>query len=672
MFTQWDYLSVGELLEEWMGGLCPTADWSDPRPAEHSLPRDLVPFLGAGFSKSVLPPYPLFLELLPMVKHALRQLGDPLMGGGGGGADKESLTDLMERIQVFGSRRRMVEAVLSWPTDPEGTPSPQPICELARDPAWRRRWHPWKTLAEYTSWIDEVSPYDLDIIHPVSPPVIVARLLRERVFSRVVTTNWDALVEVGALLTGMYVLDPTENKPPRVPLGERDMLRVIESADDYVRAILGPNLPQLHKVNGGVSSILRLLSSPVIASGDVEKELFRRFQVTSSDLHEWERNRWARDLLNNALRCSSVLLVGVSADDAVTYHLLETLRQEWMQSRGPAEDAISRAESLDRGESPPGRSAEGRPRVFALAYSKRSVRLENVLGHPSRVGAIAIARSCDAWTTWQMIYARALIQRLLMTVGPRPAPDNWQSPLLESMMSTIVRVFEGQVGEAQSDARQDPLYPWLEVLSAAVPRWMTISRMAERIPALVAEGHVSLCQPTFYLPFLDTAYYASLQERLRTRSLLLLGTLIAAMWEAHESVRVSVDSWTGITTVIPTVDAHRIPRRFRALLQYVEKRLNKYELSPPPRGVPNPVSFLPLFPSKPLTPAEVKAALRLLGDQRCRLRGARAGGRVGIFVCSPDPSDQSQHQLSVAKYLGRHVPLVHIPFDELRTLTLRT
>ncbi len=634
-----------------MGPLRSTTDedtgWSVPG---NTLAKNLVPFLGAGFSTSISYDYPTLSSFRPRIKAVINsmQAGQQAAGSQMETWDrllnKQDIVDLLEWIETFGSRKDVTDALFCWPL--RGG-DPRSLLELADSAYWRRQWHPWMLLEDLKAWIDESAPYDLDALHPCSPAVIVARLLRERVFSRVVSTNWDALLELGATLTGMTVLEAGQDRPPRVPVGDRELLRVVETASEYLASDLGHSMLRVHKINGGVHSISEALQEK--NEVEREKKLQRCFMVTTSDLHDWDQNRWARSLLEDALRSASVLMVGVSASDAVTYRLLQMRR---------AEQALH--------------DVKAAPNIFAWSYSGRSVRLENALR--SADGAVAMAHCAHQWGAWQLVYVWALIRGLIARIEPPRPSTKWIIKELEDMAQTLTKELQGNIATGAT-LRGHHLRPWLDLLVAAVPRWMTLSLMADRTPALVAEGAVNASLPTFYLPFLDVGRvtYAGSRERMRTRSLRALGSLLAALWQARDRLKLEVDSWTGLTTIYPSDPPHYFERgtgqekAFHWIARWLARSLARAETHG--ERELGPFSFICLFPPRPLHQAKIKAAAGLLGDRRCRFRGGLTGGRV--FICAVDPAYESTapdegDPMELLMYLGVYVPLLTLGYGQIR------
>ena len=129
--------------------------------------------------------------------------------------------------------------------------------------------------------------------------------------------------------------------------------------------------------------------------------------------------------------------------------------------------------------------------MTATESTRRPIRLESALSdstNSDNKNPIALTRSQDGWATWQLIYARAMIQRLLARIEPLGARSNWQVPLLVEMLETIGDELKGDIAKGTVDRRCNDWIPWLDLLCAAVPKWMTISRLAQRIPAIMAEG----------------------------------------------------------------------------------------------------------------------------------------------------------------------------------------
>ena len=194
--------------------------WLYPSGTEGTVPRRAL-FLGAGFTKSCWAGAPSFEDLGTLLRERLVEVEGP----GEGALERAEPSDLVEMLDHRSGRAEVARAVLA---EPSGKLRLYPPL----DPVWRppspRAPSAFRSLRQWKAALEATSPIHLDPLRPDGAALMVGRLVAEGAVDEILTTNWDAYVELGCLLAGVRVCDgdeehrrqaPMASSPPPPPLG---------------------------------------------------------------------------------------------------------------------------------------------------------------------------------------------------------------------------------------------------------------------------------------------------------------------------------------------------------------------------------------------------------------------------------------------------------------------
>jgi hypothetical protein len=293
--------------------------------------------LGAGFAKAVEPTAPLFNDFKEPLIRALLATGDDeaarLHGEVQKGGDAKAwalvlveVTDLIERLDQRIGRAEVARVILSEPLDRGHSRGPGVDAELRPTPEIQPA--TFRTLREWAQVIRDHRPMHLKPLCPVAANVILGRLLAEGVIDELLSTNWDAFVELGAMLAGLRIEDAEERRREDWFCGLPQRLRVFETQDELVGRWFPHSQLTLLKLHGGVRTIRRTLSAGPTPESDAA--LRRSFVASANDLTRWRgATEWVGERVSAALRSHATLLLGVSGADSVMYGALRQQVSDW-------------------------------------------------------------------------------------------------------------------------------------------------------------------------------------------------------------------------------------------------------------------------------------------------------------------------------------------------------
>lgn len=403
----------------------------------HDPPRRAL-ILGAGFSKGVEPKAPLFNDFKEPLIRALLGTGDDRAS-----LAKTDVTDLIERLDQRVGRAEVARVILAEPVDAGLSRAAGVDGELRVTPEIQPS--TFRTLREWAQVIRDHRPMHLQPLCPVAANVILGRLLAEGVIDELLSTNWDAFVELGAMLAGLRVEDAEERRREEWFCGLPQRLRVFETQDELVGRWLPHDQHTLLKLHGGVRTLRRVLSEGPTPESDAA--LRRSFVASANDLTRWRgATEWVGERVSGTLRSHATLLVGVSGADSVMYGALRQQISDW-------EDAARRDH-----EAPP-RSARlgGRwPLRLAAVDLYPGTRLRNMMsvGQP---GGRVEEPVAEAGVTQAMagLYAWHLLDRL-DDAAEDGAPD--------LQPREVVARARALVFAELSRGKSEPLGPWTLLL----------------------------------------------------------------------------------------------------------------------------------------------------------------------------------------------------------------
>lgn len=183
----------------------------------------------------------------------------------------------------------------------------------------------------------------LDGLLPLASHRMLARLAREGLVTEIITTNWDAAIEDAWL-------DSFGERPP--PWGSDDQpeaLATILDLEDYrrhgSRMADDERRPVLHlyKINGCARRWKRVLSSSCGRPSRLETEA-NRVILTESQLHDFRKEDWARELLRDRTRRSALVFSGFGSDEAQIRYTVVALMEEFTRrAREDSEPARRRS-----------------------------------------------------------------------------------------------------------------------------------------------------------------------------------------------------------------------------------------------------------------------------------------------------------------------------------------
>lgn len=547
--------SLADALSAWFGGLDGNGDGMP-----HAGLEERVLFLGAGFTKAANPEAPLFSDYVEPIARELRQGAglppwlvsaiDP-----GTNADPSDLVELLDETQ---GRRAVVETLIAEPA--AGSFALEPACFRPH----RRRLPPraestYRTLNQWQEAIRSVQPTHLAPLHPTGPPDMVGRLVAEGWISRVLTTNWDAYIELGCWLVGLPVDSAGDHDAPVPGPG-------VQVYDAPRRVALQPRrtdrvpLLKLHGGVGHVYEILRLAGEGLLTAAETDARLAEAFLVATSDLTHWhDAAQWVQDAVADALRASRVLFLGVSGADPVTYRAVRERIGEWERRRVEWERDC-RNDALELRNAEPGLAP-----FIAVDYSPRE-RLAAMMAERVPRGQPRFrALKGDAAHVLRLAYAWGLLRLL---VG--------QADRTQACMHRLGTDLSARLRQ-EADADRDAPKPLIDLLCCAMgpgARWAAI---AEHIPPFESRPIAPEAR-WWYAPWSRTAPDA----RNLAQILACVAVLSAPAKRYAGTDLFGVDPWSGVVQVSDKHPNEHVRDRDLLLLPWpwpVERGLRSADLA---------------------------------------------------------------------------------------------
>jgi hypothetical protein len=293
-------------------------------------------FIGAGFAKSAAPWSPLFNDYREPLYELLHRDGCEWADLPVELAKEKwwwsslSVTDLIERVDRRMGREKLARVILAEPmTKPTILPARDAIARPVPDGMPQT----YPTLKQWASIVTTSRALHLEPLLPQSGVNVLGRLIAEGVVDDLLSTNWDALIELGCMLAGLRVEDADE---PAGPRGEWHSLlphriRVFETQDELVARWPVHGEMALFKLHGGVRTLNRLLAQGPTEAQD--EDLRRSFFLSATDLSRWEgATQWVDERVSATLRSCATLFLGVSGADPVTFHGVRKQIAAWEET----------------------------------------------------------------------------------------------------------------------------------------------------------------------------------------------------------------------------------------------------------------------------------------------------------------------------------------------------
>lgn len=388
-------------------------------------------FLGAGFTKACNGHAPLFRDYVPVLCEHLGaapatalapELRATLVGPRGLETDPSDLVELYD--QVFG-RRAVVELLLAEPP-----PSAIPLraftsCAVGGAPPAASADSTYRTFEQWRSLVGEHLPAHLALLRPANPAILLARLVAECAVPLVLSTNWDAYVEVACWLVGLTVRN-VEDVEPTSDEGAR--LVVYDQAQDVALRSRPRGHPFLLKLHGGVGAVARILAQAargVLSAAEVDRRLAESFLVATSDLTHWrDASQWVHDAVSDVLRTHRILLLGASGADPVTFRAVRARIAEWERHangspRVPTPGPVVPHAGLAAVDRSPG----------ARLYGMMAVRGRGVPAFP-----VAQAEGRHAL---RAAYAWMLAQKMAAALASTPGDERWRDRLVARLAHEV-------------------------------------------------------------------------------------------------------------------------------------------------------------------------------------------------------------------------------------------
>ena len=488
--------------------------WLYPPGGAGTVPeRALV--LGAGFTKSCWGGAPSFEDLGALLRDRLSEAGE----AGKNALAKAGPSDLVELLDHRKGRAEVARAVLA---EPSGTPRLYPPFDPASRPPAARSPSAFRSLKQWKEALEASSPTHLDPLRPDGAALMLGRLVAEGVVGEILTTNWDAYIELGCLLAGVCVCDGDEQVDGK-PLWLQTLdhrLWVYETARDAAFRPRPRHGTVLFKLHGGIRSLQRILTDLLEARArpeEVDSELRSSFLVATEDLIHWEvPSQWVADVTADVLRSHSVLTIGVSGSDPVLYRAFRTRVREWERSRRevetPAAMPLPALVGTDK---------------YPKARTLNMLTLDEARGRPSV--PLAVAGGAEVL---RAAYAQWLLEgRLLAAAGS----SSWPSVLAARLLGRL-RTEVDSLPDCGAAPQAPRLVPVLCDALGPGARWAAIAEL--KGPFSRMSGASEPFRRWWYAPWPDEIPGDHARE---------LVSFLALVVEDP----VAVDSWSGLIRVAP-------------------------------------------------------------------------------------------------------------------------
>ncbi|WP_157633621.1 SIR2 family protein [Thioflavicoccus mobilis] len=519
---------MDEALAVWLGSQ--GADDTREVPASG---QERVLFLGAGFTKASNGDAPLFNDYCKPIAQRLR--GSSRLPVWLAGVVDPSrwphVTDLVELLDAIEGRRAVIDLLLAEPGYESFSVEPGGFRSYRR-PLPPRAESTFRTLEQWQEAVDAAQPTHLAPLDPAGPPVTVGRLIAEGWATRVLTTNWDAYVELGCWLAGLAVHHAgapvsSEGGPRRVQVYDCP-----SSVALYPRSAGGVPILKLHGGVNHVERILSLAARGLLTVAEADARLAEAFLVATSDLTHWrEASQWVQDAVADALRGSRVLLLGVSGADSVTFRAVRQRIGEW--ERRAAEwdrDRSSDAHGVDCLEPGPAPLAavDRYPSPTLGALMKVGRGRGHLRFHILEADARHTLRSAYAWGLLRLMLRHADLDR--------PGLVSLGADLVERLRTEV----NGRARTDEADART----PLIDLLCDALgpgARWAAI---AERVAPFESRPMAAESR-WWYAPW-DPARTGLALDPDNLAQILACAAVLAGIGGPRQAAGLTVDPWGGV------------------------------------------------------------------------------------------------------------------------------
>lgn len=520
-------------LELWLG---PVRGPLTLSPKRWSLGRDdRTVLLGAGFTKATSSAAPLFSEYTERLKASLLPLiGDhpDLRKNVAKNPKDNDPSTLAELLHDFAGRRAVAELFLAEPASADLALSPGGYSAWS-SPLPPRAEGTYRTLEGWEYEIEHYHSLHLSPLHPSSPPILLGRLIAEGRLRRILSTNWDSYVELGARLVGLHVYSAPRGRDPHIPASDRG-LQVYESGREvalHPRTSDDALLLKLHGGIGHVSQLLRDLARGVLTAEQVEEQLRSAFLVSVTDLTHWrDHAQWVQDAVADALRGHASLLLGVSGADPVSFRAVRARIIEWEQAaRGHANETSSTLSGPRMGI----RSLEPLPLVAVNRSMSNRLACMMAVAQPRGLPSIQVVAG-DAKRALRGAYAWTLVQGLDRALSAEDDP-----------VCTDIAIELAERLGAELDAPDERPSPLLDLLCDALgpnARWAAI---ADGRPPFAVHG-IEPIRRWWYTPWFGS------DGRGYERGLLQIAAFAALL---SRDMAIKVDPWSGVVALSPTSTA---------------------------------------------------------------------------------------------------------------------
>jgi hypothetical protein len=258
------------------------------------------------------------------------------------------------------------------------------------------------TLADQTRW-----PAEAEFEEHFCGYRVLARLIREGVFSEAISLNYDCGFERGLTDEG-FRFEPTTFRGMKW----LDHATVLTSARDHARPDRRGEMV-LAKAHGCAATYRREMA--VAADEETKANLREEVIVRRAQLMDWRSDFWARDLFADRVRSHVILLLGVAGQDPVIHIALTRILEEIYKNQA---------------------SGGQGPRVIAIDRKPRTVALESLVHQgcgcepppPGMVVQLQVPEDASL-TSVLIAFAVELLAKRLSALGAKLPPDRAQRVL---------------------------------------------------------------------------------------------------------------------------------------------------------------------------------------------------------------------------------------------------
>lgn len=497
-----------------------------------------VPFIGSGVSKAVAGE--IYGTLAPIARRFKEELRKAL----GLENDRDLPTDYPKLIEAWlqyvakGDYRLLVDRYLG---DMAGHPHSEVHARWTRAYPLARE-IPYLPLKDYVRLFLSSAPLSYDGARPDGANLVLARMLREGYVRTIITTNFDALLELGAFLVGMSISDgeDLEHHPSRrhrlhdnLSGGTHETLMVLEpvTSTSAIRWT-GARTGYLLKIHGGIRHVDHVLCRPLSLSPaltpapPLTPELMIMIHSRMMGYHE---NSWQGTLLNEAYQNARLLLIGSSASDVVTFRLVR-YAQEQVKSHGKSGFFAAPRTAEDFLRQPP---------VAAWSYHQPEMTLDALLAGPwpdslSTAEPLPVAHVKQTELGIKALFALTAARSLARVLDKSGCLDE-RNHLLHATLDLLSELNQVAGNEPTAPIPDDSplarITVWLNLFCVALPRWGTLSKAQERSLFLQLEGRIQPLGQWYTLPFLNDdegrIHYRGPEQSARFNRLLYLALVVS-------------------------------------------------------------------------------------------------------------------------------------------------